>query len=73
MRIVLDTNVFMAGMLADSAVRKLIISRKISFHMPEFEELKTLLLENITTLLAPLLYALTAFCPLTKISLNKKE
>ena len=70
MKVVIDTNVFMAAMISDSVVRRLLSSRKIIFYLPEFaldevekykeelkaksgyseeefQQLKTLLLENI--------------------------
>ena len=36
MKVVIDTNVFMAALISDSVVRRLLISRKITFYLPEF-------------------------------------
>lgn len=36
MRLVIDTNVFMAALLSDSSVRRLLMSGKAAFFMPEF-------------------------------------
>ena len=70
MRLVIDTNVFMAGLLKDSIVRKVLSSENIQFFIPEhaldelekhkntlikkaninvaeFDEMVSLLLENI--------------------------
>ena len=70
MRLVIDTNVFMAGLLKDSIVRKILSSENIQFFIPEhaldelekhkntlikkaninaaeFDEMVSLLLENI--------------------------
>src|SRR3989344_3997318 len=36
MKIVIDTNVFMAGLLKDSEVRRLLIDENINFFLPEY-------------------------------------
>ncbi len=36
MRIVIDTNVLMAGLLKDSIVRKILVSEKINFFIPDY-------------------------------------
>lgn len=36
MKVVIDTNVFMAGLISDSVVRRLLVSGKATFYLPEF-------------------------------------
>lgn len=36
MRIVIDTNVLMAGLISNSIVRRLLVSGKAAFYLPEF-------------------------------------
>ncbi len=36
MKVVVDTNVLMAGLISDSTIRKLLVSGKAAFYLPEF-------------------------------------
>lgn len=36
MKVVIDTNVFMAGLISDSTMRRLLVSGKAEFYIPEF-------------------------------------
>ncbi len=36
MKVVIDTNVLMAGLISDSTIRKLLVSGKAEFYLPEF-------------------------------------
>lgn len=36
MKVVIDTNVLMAGLISDSTIRRLLISGKATFYLPEF-------------------------------------
>ena len=36
MKVVIDTNVLMAGLISDSTIRRLLVSGKAAFYLPEF-------------------------------------